>query len=103
MEPETGDGLWLERAIGSSGKIETLLLLECGGMGVADRLRRGQKRAKELGVPLKVINGIAGVNSWVDGLNQKPRLSPVRMMTLNEMDSWLERNYPRRKLFAVQT
>lgn len=101
LEPETGDGLWLERAVSADNQTQTLLLLECGGMGIADRLRRGQKRAKELGVPLRVINGIAGANSWVDGLNPKQRVSPVKMMTLVEMDCWLEKNYPRRKFFSV--
>lgn len=103
LDSENSDGLWLEKVVKPDNTIETLLLLECGGVGIGLRLRKAQQRAKELSVPLRVINGIEGADNWISGRKQagQPGISPVRMMTLLEMDVWLEKNYPRRKHFAV--
>lgn len=100
FESETSDGVWLEKVIVNGNEIKEVLLLECGGAGIADRLRKANRRAKELGVPLKVVNGMNGVGNWSLGSGKK-RLEPVPMMTLDEMDRWLERHYPRRKFFSV--
>lgn len=100
LDSENSDGVWLEKVVNPDNTVETLLLLECGGMGIADRLRKAQRRARELGVPLKVINGVSGAANWAASGSEN-RKAPVSMMTLEQMDVWLERHYPRRKFFSV--
>lgn len=105
LDTETGDGCWLEKVTDKGNRIHMVLLLETGGMGIANRLRAAHKRAGQLGVPLKVVNGVSAAQDWANGFRaengNKPeatRKPPVRWMNLEEMDEWLERYYPRRRI-----
>lgn len=98
-------GMWLDKLTAKDNKVETLVLVECGGLGVAERLRDAGRKARELGVPLKVINGSRAAGDWGASLKaegglkpeSRKRVPPVRWLDMEEMDAWLERFYPRRK------
>lgn len=97
-------GVWMDKVVDKSNNPRFLVLFECGGSGVADRLRESHRKSKELGVPLKVINGSRAAGDWAaslkQGISEKARPQkqpPVRWLDMDEMDAWLERFYPRRK------
>ena len=105
LDTEAGKAGWLEKLTDRSNKVHTVLLLETGGAGVAQRLRAAQGRAKEIGAPLKVLNSMSAAETWVHGLvattGNKPeqrRNPPVRWLDGPGMTEWLERFYPRRRM-----
>lgn len=105
LDTERPNECWLEKVTDRGNKVHLVLLLESGGAGIANRLRSAHKRAGELGVPLKVVNGVKSAEDWAYGFKSengnKPevqRKPPVRWMDLDEMDAWLERYYPRRRI-----
>lgn len=106
LDNETGGGVWLEKVTDIRNKVHTLVLIETGGLGIAQRLRLAQSRSKELGVPLKVLNSSQAADDWVFGLKSQSaaksgepsrRPPPVRWLDGPEMTEWLERHYPRRR------
>lgn len=98
-------GCWIDKLTDKTNTPLAVVLIECGGVGVADRLRESHRRAKELGVPLKVLNGSQAAGDWAASLksatsdksHRPQKQPPVRWLDMAEMDSWLERFYPRRK------
>lgn len=108
FDTETDNGCWLEKVTDRDNRVHMVLMLESGGTGIANRLRMAHKRAGQLGVPLKVVNGVSAAEEWAFGFKSengnKPekkaarRPPPVRFMNLDEMDEWLDRYYPRRRI-----
>lgn len=105
FDTETDDGCWLEKVTDEGNRVYMVLLLETGGLGIANRLRLAHKRAGQLNVPLKVVNGIQAAEDWAHGFRsengnkpERHRKPPVRFMDLDEMDEWLDRHYPRRRV-----
>lgn len=106
LDNENRNGVWLEKLTDIKNRVHTLVLIETGGLGIAQRIKSAQSRAKELGVPLKILNSSSAADDWVFGIRSEKqqgegqpsrRPPPVRWLDGPEMTAWLERHYPRKR------
>lgn len=82
----------IERIIGDGGVLISVSV-SANGVGAAAKLREARNLAKELGVPMRIVRtGREFEPAVVAGQVKAP---PVKWMDLDQMDEWLNTNYPR--------